>query len=134
LALLIGTTQAMLDSGLMVSSQSVLYYFGVGIYEELVFRLLAIAVLHGVLVDLIHMPEKTGAVTAVLVSAVIFALAHHRPSSGSMLDFIQSGRFVFCLLAGVYLAAVYLLRGFGIVAATHAFYDVTTLFVPRLSE
>ncbi len=130
----VGSTQAAMDAGIFISGQSVLYYFGVGIYEELIFRLLAIAVLHLVFVDLIHMPEKTGAIVSVLVSSVIFALAHYKPSAGSMLDFVQTGRFMLCFVGGMYLAAIYLLRGFGIAAATHAFFDVMTLFVPQLTE
>jgi len=43
---------------------------------------------------------------------------------------IELGRFLFYTLAGMYFAAVYVLRGFGIVAIAHTMYDVlVTLFI-----
>jgi len=33
-------------------------------------------------------------------------------------------KFLFRMLAGVYFAVLYALRGFGIAAGTHAFYDI----------
>jgi membrane protease YdiL (CAAX protease family) len=105
---------------------------GAGIYEELVFRLIAIAALHAVLVDLLSLPEQYGAPLTVLGSALIFALQHFQGLNIAGWDAAEWGRFVFFLIAGVYLAAVYMLRGFGIAAGAHAVYDimwVTTLFL-----
>ena len=130
-SVVIGSSQdASLNTGSFGVGFGVVYFFGVGIYEELIFRLLAIAVLHMLFVDAIRMPEKTGAILAILVSSVVFALAHYDPSTGSMGQFVQSPRFVFCAVGGVYLAILYLGRGFGIAAATHGFYDGMTIVVP----
>lgn len=95
------------------------YSVGAGIYEELLFRLIAIALIHMFLVDALALPRQTGAFGAIAVSATLFALYHFGPRNP--FDF---GRFVFYCAAGVYFAAIYLLRGFGIVAATHAMYDI----------
>lgn len=92
---------------------------GAGIYEELLFRLIGIALLHALLVDLLALPEHVGAIGAIVGSALAFAIYH----------FSDSNPFVwrmglFYAGSGVYLAGVYVLRGFGVVAGTHALYDV----------
>jgi len=97
----------------------IVFSLGAGIYEELLFRLIAIALIHLVLVDLLKLPDVWGAVIAVTVSAVLFALYHF--TNGVAFDL---NRFVFYTGAGVYFAGSYVVRGFGIVAGTHAVYDV----------
>ena len=99
--------------------QGVLLSLGAGIYEELVFRLVLIAAVHFIIVDLLGMPPRRGAVAAILVSSCLFAMAHFNRSNP-----FTSPAFAFYAIAGFYFAMIYLLRGFGIVAATHAFYDV----------
>lgn len=95
------------------------FSIGAGIYEELLFRLIAIALLHMLLVDVLAIPEQYGAIAAVTLSAVAFAMYHF--SEANPFDW---ARFAFYTAAGLYFAAVYMLRGFGIVAAVHALYDV----------
>ncbi|MCC6680818.1 MAG: CPBP family intramembrane metalloprotease [Phycisphaeraceae bacterium] len=102
---------------------------GAGIYEEMLFRLIAISMLHLLLVDVLAIPEHIGATTAVILSALAFAL-YHFPS----LHEIDVSRFLFYSIAGIYFAAVYVLRGYGIVAATHAAYDVLVIFFERLTH
>lgn len=105
---------------LEISWQAKLVFsIGAGIYEELLFRLIAIALIHLVLVDIMALPATVGAAGAIGVSAVSFALYHFSPANP-----FEWMKFSFYTLAGVYLAAVYVLRGFGIVAGTHALYDV----------
>jgi len=95
------------------------FSFGAGIYEELLFRLIAIALLHLLLVDVLGMAENWGAGGAIALSAVAFAFYHF--TGGRAFEW---GPFLQYTLAGVYFAGIYLFRGFGIVAGTHAFYDV----------
>lgn len=101
-----------------------IFSIGAGIYEELVFRLIAIALLHAVFVDLLRLPDQWGALAAVFVSAVAFALYHFASLNITEWTGRQWRHFVFYLLAGFYFAAVYLWRGFGIVVGTHAIYDL----------
>jgi hypothetical protein len=101
--------------------EDLLLSVGAGIYEELLFRLIAIALLHLLLADLLALPEHVSAGGAVLVSAVAFALYHFRFTDE---DPFHLGRFVFYTTAGIYFAGVYVLRGFGIVVATHAVFDI----------
>ncbi len=98
------------------------FAIGAGIYEELVFRLIAIALLHLLVVDLLRAPKRVGDVVAVLGSAVLFA-GYHFPTFD---DFVWP-RFLYYFAAGTYFALIYVNRGFGIVAAAHALYDI--LFV-----
>jgi len=95
------------------------YSIGAGIYEELLFRLIGIALLHMLLVDVLALPEKAGAAGAVGLSALAFAIYHFSDSNPFSIS-----KCLFYTGAGVYFAVVYVLRGFGIVAGTHAIYDV----------
>ena len=110
---------------------NLLLSMGAGIYEELVFRLIAIALFHMILVDILALPEHYGALGAVLGSAIAFGLIHFGFDEASPFHW---GRFLFFTGAGVYLAAVYLLRGFGIVVATHAIYDIFVISAPFLQQ
>jgi membrane protease YdiL (CAAX protease family) len=93
---------------------------GAGLYEEMLFRLVGLALLHFILVDLIVMPPRWGQPLAILIAALAFAVYHQN----------QSGpEFVFKVLAGIYFGTVYTMRGFGIVVATHALYDILVLVV-----
>jgi len=96
-----------------------IYSVGAGIYEELVFRLMAIALLHFILVDLIKLDNLTGSVIAIVCAAVLFA-AYHFNSVAE----VTAVRFLFFTLAGIYLGGIFALRGFGIVVAVHMFYDI----------
>lgn len=95
---------------------------GAGLYEELLFRMIIIAVVHFALVDLLRIPDRIGAWSAVIVSALLFAWYHFHPGVG-----FDLGWFAFYCAAGAYFGVVYLLRGFGIVVATHAIYDLIVL-------
>jgi len=108
-----------------------IHTIGAGIYEEMLFRLIAIALLHLVLVDVLALPEHVGASAAVILSALAFA-AYHFESIPAIREHV--GRFLFFTLAGIYLAAVYLLRGYGIVAVTHTMYDVYVLALERMQS
>jgi membrane protease YdiL (CAAX protease family) len=100
---------------------------GAGVYEELVFRLIAITVLHFVLVDLLGLQRLTGAALAIGCAAVLFSAYHFTTPANPF----TWPRFAFFALAGGYLGVVYLARGFGIVAAVHAFYNIFCVIVAK---
>jgi hypothetical protein len=60
-------------------------------------------------------------VMATLVGALVFSAFHYIGPYGDRLDLPS---FTFRALAGLVFSAMYLLRGFGITAWTHALYDV----------
>lgn len=97
---------------------------GAGLYEEMLFRLIGLALLHFVLADLIGLPARWAAALAVTLSAVAFAIYHPPPREWATL-----------ILSGIYLGTVYSMRGFGIVVGTHALYDIFALAVlPALTS
>ncbi len=96
---------------------------GAGLYEELLFRVVIVALIANVL-RVMGSSRLLAGVVATLVGAVLFSLFHYVGSLGEPFA-VQS--FVFRLLAGLAFSALYLTRGFGITAWTHALYDVAVL-------
>ncbi len=97
---------------------------GAGLYEELMFRMLLIAVIHTLLVDVGKASHRVGAMIAVLISAAAFT-AYHPLGDGH--GGISPQKLCFFFIAGLYFGAVYVMRGFGIVVGVHALYDVITV-------
>ena len=97
---------------------------GAGLYEELVFRMMLIAIVHVVLVDFCRMASGWGYAIAVAISAILFTLYHPAVFESGALE---PSRAVFFLLAGALFGTIFVVRGFGIVVAVHVFYDIVTL-------
>lgn len=95
-------------------------FCGAGLYEEVLFRLLLLPAVAWVLGRL-GAGRVEGMALAVLLTSGLFSLAHY---VGPLGDEFQLYSFTFRLLAGVFFAVVFLLRGFGIAAGTHACYDM----------
>ncbi|MDG2031548.1 MAG: CPBP family intramembrane metalloprotease [Phycisphaerales bacterium] len=97
---------------------------GAGLYEELVFRMLIVFVLHTLVVDVLRFSNAAGLTVAILVSALLFSFYHPVwDADGSLL----MGRAAFYFAAGLWFGLLYVVRGFGIVVAVHAFYDMAIL-------
>lgn len=97
---------------------------GAGIFEELVFRVLLVgAIAFGLRRVLGARPWVAGAVASV-VGAVVFSLAHY---GGPLGDTFTIQSFTFRAIAGLFFSVLYVTRGFGIAAWTHALYDVMVL-------
>jgi hypothetical protein len=99
---------------------------GAGVYEELVFRVLLVGGLAGAFLAVGLRRGQAGAVAA-LLAALVFSAFHYVGPYG---DPFELSSFVFRFLAGLVFSGLFLLRGFGITAWTHALYDVF-LFVGR---
>ena len=100
---------------------------GAGIYEELVFRLILICALMIVFQDVLRLSRKSSIILAVLVSAALFSAHHHIDFLSGQLNQTEPfglTKFGFRTIAGVYFAVLFAIRGFGITAGTHAFYDI----------
>lgn len=105
---------------------------GAGIYEELIFRLILICVLMIVFQDVLQFNRKSSIILAVLVSAALFSAHHHIDFFSGQLnpqDPFNLRTFGFRTIAGVYFAVLFAIRGFGITAGTHAFYDIIATFI-----
>jgi hypothetical protein len=105
---------------------------GAGIYEELVFRLMLLILLMMVFQDLFNFSDSQAIVFSIVISAVLFSLHHHwmfidgRFQAGEPYALVP---FVFRTLAGIYFAVLYAVRGFGITAGAHAFYDIIAALI-----
>ncbi|MDY0167100.1 MAG: CPBP family intramembrane glutamic endopeptidase [Thermoguttaceae bacterium] len=95
-------------------------FLGAGIYEELLFRLMLLAPMTWILRRL-HVKPATSCVAAVVVTSLLFSLAHHVGPGGYPVVWFD---FVFRFFAGVFFSILFLYRGFGIAAGAHAGYDI----------
>jgi hypothetical protein len=99
---------------------------GAGIYEELVFRVMLVgglfAAFHAAGLD-----RRGAGVLAAALAAIIFSAFHYIGPYG---DPWALPSFLFRALAGLAFSVLFLLRGFGITAWTHALYDIF-LFLAR---
>ncbi len=93
---------------------------GAGIYEELLFRVLLTGGLFALL-SAAGVRRRTAGVVAVVVSAFIFSAFHY---IGPYAYPLELNSFTFRFLAGLAFSALFMVRGFGVAAWTHALYDV----------
>lgn len=127
-----GVVEPLVQRMLMVD---IITGIGAGIYEELIFRLILITLLMMVFQDFLRMQKNNAIFVSVLIAAVLFSAHHHIFfASGRLItgDPFTWGKFIFRTLAGVYFAALYAVRGFGITAGTHAFYNVLAAVLKTL--
>jgi hypothetical protein len=94
---------------------------GAGIYEELLFRVIIVSVLARTAWVVFGWGRLSAGVFATVVGALIFSAFHYL---GPLGDTPQLASFVFRTVGGLLLSGLYLTRGFGIAAWTHALYDV----------
>lgn len=105
---------------------NVMLSFGAGIHEEFFFRLVLIQALLFVGSFFFKAGNKNlilnwNSAIALFISSFIFAYFHYVGEYG---DVFAWGSFTFRWVSGLYLAIIYLTRGFGVSAWTHAFYDL----------
>ena len=107
--------------GMGITAGNVVSALGAGVHEELVFRL---ALLGGVVAlaqrEIPHHP-RIGVALAIVVSSVLFAIAHHL---GRLGEPFTPHAFAFRCLAGVAFALVFWFRSLAHVVYAHVFYDL----------
>lgn len=106
-------------AGLALSAQLVVS-LGAGIYEELLFRVLLVSGLTSLGLALAWR-RPVAVAAAIVFSALIFSGFHYVGPYG---DRLTLASFTFRAIAGLLFSALYVARGFGITAWTHALYDV----------
>lgn len=104
-------------TGLMIS-------LGAGLYEELLFRVLLVGALLVLARRGFGFTAVGAATFAVVVGALVFSAFHYIGPYG---DPLELGSFLFRTIAGLAFSGLYVTRGFGITAWTHALYDVFLL-------
>ena len=105
---------------------------GAGIYEELVFRLILICLLMLIFQDALRLEHKSSIILSVVISAALFSAHHHIDFLSGQLNRrepFELARFGFRTIAGIYFAVLFAIRGFGVTAGTHAFYDIIAVSI-----
>ncbi len=93
---------------------------GAGLYEELLFRVLLVTAFVA-LGGWLGWKRPVAVGVAIVASAVVFSAFHYVGPFG---DPLTLPSFAFRAIAGLVLSGLYVARGFGIVAWSHALYDV----------
>jgi len=96
---------------------------GAGLYEEFFFRVIMLNGIFFFFGFLIKNVVVNG-IISVLLASFMFSASHY---VGNMADSFNIYSFIFRFAAGLLFTILYLLRGFGITAYTHAFYDIRIL-------
>lgn len=100
--------------------QGIVLSLGAGVYEEIVFRVLLVGGLW-VLFRSGGLSGRRAGIFAALLAALIFSGFHYIGPYGDQWALTS---FLFRFLAGLAFSVLFLVRGFGITAWTHALYDV----------
>jgi len=106
---------------------AVVLSLGAGIYEELAFRVILVGGLVGVF-RASGLQRKRAGVFAAILAALLFSAFHY---IGPYAYPLELDSFTFRLLAGLAFSALYMARGFGVAAWTHALYDVFLVIAGR---
>ena len=105
---------------------NLIMFLGAGIYEELLFRLVLLSgtiwVLRRLGVEL-----AWSVVYGVALTSLAFAAAHYVGPYGDLFD---PRSFLFRFIAGLFFCILFVYRGFGIAAGTHALYDILVGLLP----
>ena len=97
---------------------------GAGLYEELFFRVFLVSLFIWIFSKWFGAKSWACYISAILLSAVLFSTVHY---TGNMGDPFTMSSFLFRFLFGVILNGIYVWRGFGVAAWTHAIYDVIVI-------
>jgi hypothetical protein len=101
---------------------------GAGVYEELMFRLIAFTLLNFLLIDLLRIRKSWSYLLMVLISAVGFAAYHYLGEP------FRWQTFAFRTVAGIYFGIVFIFRGIGITSGVHASYDIFIILLRLLAH
>lgn len=107
----------------LTTLQQLALSLGAGLYEELFFRVVLVSVLL-YLFNLAFQKQTVAFAFAMVVAAFLFSLVHYL---GELGDAFTLASFIFRFLFGLALNAIYLWRGFGMAAWTHAIYDLMVI-------
>ena len=109
--------------------EKVLTAVGAGLYEEFIFRLLLLSLVMLVFVDVFNLRKDVVMIVGVIVTAVLFSLYHFSASQNSGGVGFDWQLFTFRAMAGLYLGALYVFRGFAVAVGAHVVYDIYVFFI-----
>jgi membrane protease YdiL (CAAX protease family) len=105
----------------MSASTRLMLALGAGLYEELLFRVLLVGGLAAGFKWLFGARTWVAGWAAAVIGALVFSAFHYIGQYGEPLELAS---FTYRAIAGLVFSGLYLVRGFGITAWTHALYDV----------
>jgi membrane protease YdiL (CAAX protease family) len=100
---------------------------GAGVYEELMFRFYGCGLLQLIAQKAFGLKGLACTIAVALVSSILFSLYHYLGDEPFSLF-----TFVFRTLAGAFFATLFMYRGLGITAGSHAIYDLIVVTVGQL--
>lgn len=107
----------------LTTLQQLALSLGAGLYEELFFRVILVSALLFIFKKTFT-KQSLAFASAILLAALIFSMVHY---VGTLGDSFTLSSFLFRFLFGLALNAIYLWRGFGMAAWTHAIYDLMVI-------
>ncbi len=111
---------AAMFTGALDAGGRLISFVGAGIYEEVLFRLILLPLtVWGLKAS--GCTTRQSLIGAVIVTSVLFSAAHYVGPAGQPFDLSTFG---FRFLAGAFFAGLFVYRGFGIAAGSHALYDI----------
>jgi membrane protease YdiL (CAAX protease family) len=117
----LGLSRPAAGAGRAAMLQQLVLYCGAGIYEELLFRAFLLSILMLGAGRLLHLGKFQAAAGSVVAASVLFSLFHY---VGPGADRFSLGGFFQRALGGSYFSLLFVTRGFGVTAASHALYDM----------
>jgi len=97
---------------------------GAGVYEELLFRVILFGGLVFILSKIFKLQRFFVVFLALVISSILFSWAHFF----GVTERFSLYSFIFRFFGGAFFCVIYRLRGFAIVAYTHAIYDILVVF------
>jgi membrane protease YdiL (CAAX protease family) len=104
--------------------QQIILSLGAGIYEEFVFRAILVSGLAAVFGFIFQWKTVVRSIAGIISAAIIFSLFHFFGQYG---DTFSWSLFFTRLIAGIMLGTLFIFRGYGITAYTHAAYNLIVL-------
>lgn len=101
--------------------QQIVLSIGSGIFEEFVFRVILVSGLALIVGLFCKKQYILKILISIIIAAVIFSAFHF---IGEYADIPKTSLFILRFVAGVILGYIYILRGFGIAAYSHSFYNL----------
>lgn len=104
--------------------QQIILSLGAGIYEEFVFRAILVSGLAAVFGFIFQWTVIVRSIAGIIAAAVLFSIFHFFGQFG---DVFSWSLFFTRFVAGIMLGTLFIFRGYGITAYTHAVYNLIVL-------
>lgn len=104
--------------------QQIILSLGAGIYEEFVFRAILVSGLAAVFGFIFQWKIIARSIAGIIGAAIVFSMFHFFGQFG---DVFSWSLFFIRFIAGIMLGALFIFRGYGITAYTHAVYNLMVL-------